>query len=217
MLTFAEEILLLLLDDESGDLEPIEPYVLDTLLAGAVLMDLAIRDRVDSDLEHLFVADSSPTGEAILDPTLAAIGAAGEAKSAQDWVTNISANGDAIRRSALDRLVERGILEVIDDKFLWLFRRRRYPMIDDKEEREVKLRLMDILLSEAIPDPRDVALICLADAGRVFQVILSKRQHDHAKDRIAQVRKLDLIGQAMSAAIRKLLDDIAAAMVHMPH
>ena len=64
-------------------------------------------------------------------------------------------------------LVERGILERREEKFLWVFRARRYPMVDGKVEREAKRRIADVLFSDEIPDPRDVALICLADACEI--------------------------------------------------
>ena len=40
MLRFAEELLLLLLDEQSGDLMPLPAQTMDLALAGAVLMDL---------------------------------------------------------------------------------------------------------------------------------------------------------------------------------
>ena len=54
MLRFAEEILLLLKDEDSGEIAPnYPPHLLDIVLAGAVLMDLALEDRIDTDLEQL--------------------------------------------------------------------------------------------------------------------------------------------------------------------
>ena len=113
--------------------------------------------------------------------------------------------------------MERGILRVEDRNFLWVFGSRRYPMVDDREEREVKLRILDVLLSDRIPAPRDVALICLADASNAFQVILSPQELRHAAARIELVRGFDLIGQAMSRAIQKSVQDIAAATATAHH
>ncbi|MYI21771.1 MAG: hypothetical protein F4043_03445, partial [Gammaproteobacteria bacterium] len=50
MLRFAEEILVLVLDEERGDLAPNLPArSLDLALAGAVLMDHALENRIDTD------------------------------------------------------------------------------------------------------------------------------------------------------------------------
>lgn len=212
MLTFAEEILLLLLDDDYGGIAPDRTKVLDVLMSGAILMDLALRGRIDSDLENLFVVDSKPTGDDMLDSALAEIDQSEDTQNAQYWVLKLSDRGGRFQQAALDRLVERGILKVVDDKFLWVFQTRRYPTIDDREEQEVRTRILEVLSSDKIPDPRDVALICLADAGGVFRLIMGKDDLERASGRIAQLRKMDLIGQAMSSAVRKLIDDIAVAM-----
>ena len=75
MLTFTEEILLLLLDDKDGSFVPIPKVNLGCAIAGAVLMDLAFAYRIDTDPESLVVNDRTPTGNPILDPTLAKIAA----------------------------------------------------------------------------------------------------------------------------------------------
>ena len=123
-------------------------------------------------------------------------------------------HADEIREGALARLVERGILERQEDRFLWVFRSRRYPMVDGKAEREVKLRIMGVLFSDEIPDPRDVVILCLADACGLFRQMLSRRELDQAATRIDQVRKLDLIGQAVSQAIHDIEVSIASAMIY---
>ncbi|MCY3931967.1 MAG: GPP34 family phosphoprotein [Acidobacteria bacterium] len=216
-LTFVEEILLLLLDDESGAMKRVAPNVMELLVAGAILMDLALRGRLDCDLQRLVVVDSTPVGEEILDGPLAEIVEAADEADARTWVVRLSARSKQVQEAALARLVERGILRVEDRSFLWVFGSRRYPMVDDREEREVKLRILDVLLSDRIPAPRDVALICLADASNAFQVILSPQELRHAAARIELVRGFDLIGQAMGRAIQKSVQDIAAATATAHH
>ena len=49
MLTFAEDVTLLVLDDETGAMLPISELVLNQVLAGAVLMDLAYRSKIEVD------------------------------------------------------------------------------------------------------------------------------------------------------------------------
>ena len=214
MLRFVEEIILLLLRDDDGRFVHVSRLSLDRAIAGGVLMDLAMENRIDTDLEHLILIDSTPVGDGLLDPTLAEIAAA-EQSNPQYWVERIAHNADEIREGALARLVERGILEQHENRFLWVFRSRRYPAIDGKAEREVKLRIMGVLFSDELPDPRDVVLICLADACGIFKQMLSRRELDQASARIRQVRKLDLIGQAVSQAIRDIEVSIASAGGYM--
>ena len=70
-LRFVEEIILLLLEDEGGRFVRIPSWSMNYALAGAVLMDLAMEDRIDTDLESLVLIDSTPVGDSLLDPTLA--------------------------------------------------------------------------------------------------------------------------------------------------
>ena len=200
MLTFAEEILLLMLDDD-GKFVSVPDRLIRYGLAGGVLMDIALENRIDTDVDNLVLVDSKPLGDNILDPVLADIAASSETHGARYWIEHVVDRTDDIREAAIERLVERGILNREEGQFLWVFRSRRYPIIDGSAEREVKLRIMEVLFSDKIPSPRDVVIINLAHACNLFKEILSSRELALAVDRIDQVRKLDLIGQAMSRAI----------------
>ncbi len=214
MLRFAEEIILILLDDEDGRFVRIPRWSLNYALAGGILMDLAMENRIDTDLENLILVDSSPVGDSLLDPALAEI-AASEQKDTRYWLEHLAEKGPEVREEALNRLVNEGILERQDDRFMWMFRSRRYPMVDGQAEREVKLRIMEVLFSEMIPGPRDIMIICLVDACGIFRELLSKRQLGQVAGRIEQVRKLDIIGQAMSQAIRDIELTVISSM--QPH
>ena len=212
MLRFAEEIILLMLHDDDGKFAPVPSWSMDRALAGSVLMDLALENRIDTDPENLVLIDDTPVGDSLLDPTLAEI-AAGEQRDARYWVEQTAKKGEQLREEALSRMVAAGILEQHEDRFLWVFRSRRYPVVDGKAEREVKLRIMEVLFSDEIPGPRDIVIIALADACGIFRELLSKRELDQAAARIEQVRKLDLIGQAMAQTIHDMEMWLAASRI----
>ncbi len=216
MLRFAEELMLLILDDENGKFARVPDRLMRYALAGGVLMDLALENRIDTDLKNLILVDSTPVGDSLLDPTLADIAQATDTKDARFWVERTALRADTIREEALNRLVEQGILKREEDRFMWVFQARRYPIIDNTAEREVKLRIMEVLFSDQIPDPRDVVIIGLAHACDIFKEILSPRELARVADRIDQVRKLDLIGQAMSQAITDIELSLALAVQMMP-
>lgn len=211
MLTFAEEIMVLLLHDENGAFLPVKGYALNHALAGSVLMDLAFANRIDTDLEQLKVIDREPTGNPMLDRVLGRIADSAETRNTKEWLAAFSAPNEAatIRELALASLVERGILERREEKFLWVFRARRYPMVDGKVEREAKRRIADVLFSDEIPDPRDVALICLADACDILKAVFEGRELKRIRPRIEQLLKMDLIGREMAGAI----DDIHLTVI----
>ena len=216
MLRFAEELLLLTLDDENGRFARVPDRLMRYALAGGVLMDLALENRIDTDLKNLILVDSTPLQDSLLDPTLADIAQADDTKDARFWVERTALRADTIREVALNRLVEQGILKREEDRFMWVFQARRYPIVDNTAEREVKLRIMEVLFSDQIPGPRDVVIIGLAHACDIFKGILSARELARVSDRIDQVRKLDLIGQAMSQAITDIELSLALAVQMMP-
>lgn len=201
MLTFTEEIMLLLLDDD-GEFAPVRQERLSCALAGAVLMDLAFALRIDTDTKKLVIIDPTPTGNPVLDLTLARIAGHEQESNTRTWIKLLSVeDATAIREQALQSLVARGILERRERKFPWVSRSRRYPMIDGMAEREVKLRIFEVLTSDAIPDPRDVALIGLVQACDLLDSIFSHKKVFEFRRRIAQLRKMDLISRDLAAAI----------------
>ncbi len=218
MLRFPEELMLLMLDDENGKFARVPDRLLRYALAGGVLMDLALEDRIDTDLEKLILVSSEPLQDSLLDPTLADIAQATETHDARFWVERTARlSAEAIRHKALNRLVDRGILECRDDRFLWVFQARRYPAIDGTAEREVKLRIMEILFSDQVPLPRDVVIVGLVHACDLFRQILSDRELANVSSRIDEVRQLDLIGRAVSQAIVDIELSIALAVQTTPY
>ena len=215
MLRFAEEIMLLLLDDKSGRFVDARSVSLEYALAGAVLMDLALEGRIDTDPERLFVIDPTPLEDDLLDPTLIRIVQCPKRRDTRQWIERTAAHAGDIQERSLVHLVERGILRREDDRFMWVFHERRYPMIDNKAVQEVKLRIMGVLFSDEIPDARDIVIISLADACGIFGGILSSRELKGAAQRIAQVRKMDLIGREVSKAVRDIQLSLATAMARM--
>ena len=111
VLTFSEEMLVLLLEDGRGTPIPFPRTNIKCALAGAVLMDLAFANRIDTDLETLVVIDRTPTGNFMLDRTLAKIGGREDTTNTLTWIKVLAAeDADLFREQALVRLVQHGIL-----------------------------------------------------------------------------------------------------------
>ncbi len=212
MLSFAEEIFLLALDDERGIIKPLPVSAFDYALAGAILMDLAIRDRIDTDAKTLSLANPSPTGDPILDDALEDLRRQPEPLPTSQWLKHFADQSRRIQDRVLTRLVDKGILKQVNRRILWVFEVRRYPLQDNREIKEVRTRLHDLLLSDEIPDPREVVLITLGNACRLLDDLFAPDESERARARIAALSKLDLIGQEMAASIREIERIMAIAM-----
>lgn len=212
MLSFAEELILIALDDEKGKTISMPTMSLEYGLAGALLMELALNNKIDTDLTHLMLIDSTPTGDVLLDKILGIIGKSDAQKDAKYWIKEIVANIENIKEILIEKLVEKRVLKIEEHKILWFFHTRRYPVINNKEEKEVKKRIREIILNDLIPDPKDVVIVCLIDACDLVGEVFSKEERGIALERINQISKMDLIGQAVSKAVNEFQRMITSAI-----
>ena len=201
MMRIAEE-LLLLLRNEDGALSRAPEWLVRYALGGAVLMDLALENRIDTDAHRLFLVDSTPLEDRLLDPMLAEIAQAGGTHDALYWVEHATRHADEIRDIALQRLIGNCILRLHDDRILWIFGARRYSLVDQGgAEPELKQRIATVLLSDVIPDPRDIAIVALADGCGLVGHLLSAPELERASPRIELMRRMDLLGRAFLNAL----------------
>ena len=212
MLTFAEELLLLALDDEKGVLVQMPIMSFEYGLIGAILMELALMNKIDTDLKNLILIDESETGDEIFDKVIRFIKEYPKSKDAKYWVNVICSRIENLKDLLLARLIEKGILKEVEKKILWVFSKRRYPVVDNKEEKEVKTRIRDTILSDEIPDPRDIVLISLVRTCGLMDEIFSPEEIEIANSRIAQIAKMDLIGQAVSKVVNEIQKMVTSAV-----
>ena len=198
MLTISEEILLLMLDDETGWLSVALPgHRIRAAISGAVLMDLALADRIDTDLEHLFLVNPEPAGEPALDHALKRIREDEERRPVDHWVDVFTRDHEAVRARIDDRLVERGI--VSRDRFgrLLVMGGSHLVAADGTPYRDVRRRIAGELMNDEIPDPRDIMIISLVDTCMLWPILIDESRFDLLAPRIQQIARLDLIGQAV--------------------
>lgn len=161
----AEDLLLLVLDDESGSLLT-DPINVDAGVSGALLLELALRERVRVHEQkgllgtHVVrVSDPAPTGDELLDSALALV--AEKDRTAVGIVEHLA---PGLRRELLDRLERRGVLEHADGRVLGLFPRHRWPAHDARHETELRASVRESLVDGAAPTERVGALIALLHA-----------------------------------------------------
>ncbi|MCE9650255.1 MAG: MFS transporter [Parvibaculum sp.] len=206
-----EEFLLLTLEDEGGEFDNVPDIHLNCGLAGAALMDLALRGRIDSDLDAIWAVDTAPTGDGNLDKVLAHIAAEPARLDARTWIGRLSKDAAAIREAALRDLCAGGVLRQEDHRFLWVLKARRYPVVEGQERPEAKRRILALLFNDELPDPADVALIALADACFVFERILTPTALASVRARISQLGHMDLIGGEIARTAQKMNVELKAA------
>ena len=204
----AEELALVLLNEDSGYFEPVGSWNLSCVIAGSVLADLALEFRIDTDADSLTLIDAKETGDPLLDPVLAEIAAAPTpAHSAQYWIEKTAGRSDAALDVILDRLVEKKILDH-DSAGFWSLSRQitrtgSYTADDGSTKMEVRTRVLRTILDEEIPDPRDVILISLIAACEALPLLLTEEEYEQSRERIELICRMDLVAQAIGAAVRE--------------
>lgn len=167
----AEELLLLITDDDSGR---IKASWLDYGLAGAVLAELALMGRVrltergepGTRPNRVVVTDDSPTDNPIFDDVLHRLG--GKSQFRSNSVNRISRH---LRKPLQQRLVDAGVLTPRRSKFMG-FAYTRFVQANPDPEIEVRMRLHHVLVEGAEPDPSTAALIAvLAALGHVHKAV----------------------------------------------
>ncbi|MDE0195204.1 MAG: cytochrome P450 [bacterium] len=217
-----EEILLLLIDTERGDIRAsFSPRSRDIALSGAVLMDLALENRIDTDLEELALLDPTPLGDELLDPALSAIAQASGTHSTAYWIGRMAERGADLRDAAIDRLIGRGILEAESNGLVFLSRlvsrARRYPSDGPgRGAEDVQSRIMRQLFGDDVPDPRDIVIISLAAACGVFERILSREELADVEERIDLISRMELIGRTVAEAVNQVEAEATASPVARP-
>lgn len=200
----AEDLLLLLLDDEKGRLRT--SYA-DTVLGGALLTELALLGAVTVP-EKTSVwrtakvhVSGTPVEDPLLQEALAVV--ARKERSAEDLVTRL---GKGKRDVLAQRLVDRGILQRRETRLLAVFPRRRWPTLDPSHERVVRHSLTHVLVEGAEPDERTGALVALLAAiDRAHKVV----DHEGLSSREVRKRAKQISEGAWAA--KAVRDAIAAA------
>ena len=204
-ISLTEELILLMLDERIGYIEMGPGWGFSCVMAGAVLADLALGRRTDSDLENLHLIDSTPTGETLLDQTLKEISELQGTRDMQYWIERIAGRSDEIVVAAFDRLKDKGVLDYQNGGFWALSRSVSrsgiYPTSGDESLQESKARVMGVILNDVIPDPRDAILVALMHTVGGFKQVFSPEEFQERLDRIEFVAKLDLIGRTVAHAV----------------
>ncbi|MXY91442.1 MAG: cytochrome P450 [Gammaproteobacteria bacterium] len=205
-----EELILLMLNEDTGYLEMEPGWTFSCVIAGSVIADLAMENRIDADLEKAILIDPTPVGDDLLDPTLDEFAKAKNTHDAQYWVEKNTRRADEILTQTLQRLVNKKVLNYETGGFWSLTkevkRSKTYPA-NLKLREEARTRILNVIMDESIPDPRDAILINLLHNCNGFSTILTQEDYTEKLEHIELVCKLDLVGQAISKAVKQSVID----------
>jgi hypothetical protein len=213
LLTIPEELFLLTVNDLTGRRAFLRSKKFDILLAAAILMDLALHNRIDTDLDFVIPDRPEPTGHNLLDSALEEIRKTAEHQKINWWLIKLAEKGARFREILVSGLVEKGLLKLEREHVFLGFASNKYPiLIHDKEVIEVKTRIKALIFNNDLPDFRDVVIISVAWHGGLLDLILSGEEIRKHRNRIEQLARMDLIGQAVSKSMQEATRSIVMVM-----
>ena len=203
-LSLPEELVLMLLNDESGYFHQVPGWNLNCAVIGAVLAELSLRSRIDTDMESLFLLDRKETGDPHLDSILEEIADEPVRRNAQYWIERLAPRSEEIIDATLDRLVELDILQRHDGDFYTVVRSawvlERFDGTQESVTAEfVRTRIGRAIFEKELPSPRDVIIISLVNTCDVFRFMF--QLDDETEERIRFISNMDLLGRSIGQAV----------------
>ncbi|MBR4596872.1 MAG: GPP34 family phosphoprotein [Opitutales bacterium] len=205
MPTLPEEIVLLALDEKAGTLMLLPERSLDFALAGAMMIELSMRGKLETvDDVFLKVSSREPTNDKILDDALQIIPDTPHL-TIENALARIARKGGAWVDRLFDSLVEKEILERREDRFLWIVRESTFSLKDHKLLDNLRLHIRGAVMSEGEElAASDAALIALMDACKISFTIFSDKELAKYSKRFDEISKINPIARAVSLAISEI-------------
>lgn len=205
MVTLVDEIVLLAYDDTTGRSRA---GYLEFGMAGAVVLELALAERVDVAEGRVRVADRSPVGDRLLDGSLAAL-AADKPRRPKAAVERLA---KGLKQRVLDDLTARGLLREERAKALGIFPYRRYLPRDAGAEADARRRLKSAVDLGRAGDARTAALASLVFALGMERVVFPDRRRSDTRRVLKAISEGSWASEATQAAVQAAQAAVMAAI-----
>ncbi len=205
-----DEFILILLNEENGYFYQVPGWEMNCAVIGAVLGELSLLSRIDTDMESLLILDPTETGNHCLDLILKEIVDEPVQHNAQYWIEKLINHAESIIDLTLENLVNLGILEHHEGDFWTLAAGKLYATGDSDSDDEtaaefIRTRIGKDIFSDDIPYPRDIIIICLIQTCDIFHFIF--KLDKKAEERINLICKMDLIGRSIADAVEQNINN----------
>lgn len=211
----AEDLLLLLTDDDSGRLVKSAVEV-DPALGGALLVELTLAGVVDLTDDggmfqrgRLVVAED---GARVTDPELVAALGTVRGRQGRKPESVVPKLGKGVRKRLYARLTERGILRSDEGRILGIFPTSRWPTADAAHEEALRRELAAALRTGLPSRPEVGALVSLVHALRALPKVLDPEDVGTTRREMTAQAKRISEGEWASAAVRRAIAGTNAAV-----
>lgn len=210
-LNLLEEYVLLALDDEKGQFV-IDSTALNYGFAGAVLLELALRNKFEIKNDRLMLIDNTYESEIALNKMIDLIKEK-DSCEVSECISHLAKRANDIKEDTLQHLINKDILKKTEKKILWLIPNKKYPTSNATPENKVRQRLDDVLSDEVETSVHDIMLLSLIQATHlVKEAFRNASDYKKVKARIDEVTQNLKVSQSFNKGLREIQAAIMMAV-----
>lgn len=209
-ITIPEKLFILAIDDDRGAVASFVKSSLSYGLAGGLLAELALANKIQLVDGRLAVVDAASMADPLLHATLATIAAEKKPRKLARWVEKIG--NKKIVKQVAGRLAEHGVISIEAKRILWIIPNEVYPQKDASVKYWTKEHLRSLVLTGEQAEPADVALLSLLAACNMLRLVFTRDERKAASKKIENLVKGDVFGEAVAQLLRDI-ETAAAAMI----
>lgn len=209
MFTLFEELFLLSIHEDKGtfiksSIDRIKPG-----LVGAVLAELALMGRIQTNDNHrLHLLDDSPTEDELLNEVIAVLKDSEKERKWGYWVNQLNQKSEKFIKEITSRLIEKGVVTQDDDHLLWVMPSPFHPDVQSSTKYMVNRHLRGIVLAQGDCGPREMALLSLLRACGLLDLAFLRDERRLASRFINKL----VVSAAMTDPLAQTLQEIETAI-----
>jgi hypothetical protein len=199
VLTISEQLFLVSIDDDRGQ---VTSYVSDPLkygLAGALLAELALQGKIALKGKKFVIKDQDPTGDKLLDDVLARIVKGDRAHKPTYWVNALASR--KLLKQIAGQLAAKNIIQIEEKRYLWVIPDESHPETDAPAKYWVKHHLRSVVLASEEAPPHTLVLLGLLKACRLLNLIFTRDEQSAASKKVDALVKGEEFGKVVARTI----------------
>jgi Golgi phosphoprotein 3 len=204
MVNIFEALFILALDEEEGDIVESVLSTLESTLAGAVLTELVLQNRIELVDHRVNVTNQSPTGIPVLDKALFEIIDASKPRKLKYWINTLTYK--KLLDEIAHQLIEKGVL-VRKKKRLWLVSSSGDNGNNFSAKYGLKSRLREIVLAGQEPDLSENVLLAFLYDSDLLKLVYTHGERKAAHKRDKKLIANDEEGSGLGEALDEIVDE----------
>jgi len=205
MFSVYEKLFLLCLHEEKMVLCPAASENFQYWLGGALLSDLALKNRIQVKEDHrVHLLSAEPTDDQLLDETLNKIQTVSNPKKVGYWMDDFEFKPKKVIAQLMEQMVAKGVLEKEDDDYSWVvpFPAENIPAASAKFNLRKRLRIL--LQTREGPDLQEVALLNLAKGCGMLDQVYFKDERRQASRLIYELTMSTALANPAAQSIQEI-------------